>query len=43
MAKKITYTDEPLGDMKVVADFFPRPPRWMPMSLRRTNTTNFPR
>ena len=25
MTRKITYTDEPLGDIKVVADFLPSP------------------
>lgn len=25
MSKKITYTDEPLGDLKVGSDFLPRP------------------
>ena len=25
MTKKITYTDEPLGDIEVVADFLPSP------------------
>ncbi|MBM4127933.1 MAG: CopG family transcriptional regulator [Nitrospira sp.] len=25
MSKKITYTDEPLGDLKVVPDVLPRP------------------
>lgn len=25
MSGKIKYTDEPLGDLKVVSDFFPRP------------------
>lgn len=25
MSEKIKYTDEPLGDLKVVPDFLPRP------------------
>jgi len=25
MSEKIRYTDEPLGDLKVVPDFLPRP------------------
>jgi predicted DNA binding CopG/RHH family protein len=25
MTKKITYTDEPLGDLEVIADFLPSP------------------